>query len=471
MKAAIHWIGLLIVLSLMISQSSGQQLPGQSEVEVYTSSIKLIGGNTDDSIVNYASGISLKHTFSKFLTGEITAGIGWVRPRDPNSYFKVRANAPYRTYIYPWSVDFRYNIAPDSKVVPYIGIGTGLTYWNLRDISGGEKWFPIPESGSSITGQKTNFTLVGMFGTTFFLSEKVGLDLGIRYSQLVNQNLDNIGTGDINNGLIEVRLGLGILFGGFRDSDEDGIEDKFDKAPYEAEDFDGFQDDDGAPDLDNDNDGIPDNKDGAPNLPEDIDGFQDKDGIPDLDNDNDGIPDTADKCPNKAEDFDGFQDDDGCPDLDNDGDGIPDTADKCPNKPETFNGYKDEDGCPDKKPTPPFVEKGKKVIFKGITFAPGKATLTEEAKRVLDKVYESLRDNPTIRVEIRGFTDSIGSAAANLNLSQRRADAVKDYLVKKGIKFDRLNAIGYGEANPIASNKTKEGRAKNRRIEFVRIED
>ena len=97
--------------------------------------------------------------------------------------------------------------------------------------------------------------------------------------------------------------------------------------------------------------------------------------------------------------------------------------------------------------------------------------MTENAKRVLDTVYESLRDNTDIRLEIRGYTDSVGSAASNLNLSQRRAETVRDYIVERGIDIGRLRAIGYGEANPIASNLTKEGRAKNRRIEFLRIED
>ncbi len=131
------------------------------------------------------------------------------------------------------------------------------------------------------------------------------------------------------------------------DNDGDGIPDDQDRCRDEAEDFDGFQDEDGCPDPDNDGDGIPDVLDKCPNEPEDFDGFQDEDGCPDLDNDGDGIPDAVDKCPNEAEDFDGFQDEDGCPDLDNDGDGIPDAVDKCPNEPEDIDGFEDEDGCPD----------------------------------------------------------------------------------------------------------------------------
>ena len=94
-----------------------------------------------------------------------------------------------------------------------------------------------------------------------------------------------------------------------------------------------------------------------------------------------------------------------------------------------------------------------------------------KAKSILDEAFNALQNNPKMKLEIRGYTDSIGKAASNLNLSQKRADAVKAYLVKKGIAFDRLKAIGYGEANPIASNKTKAGRTKNRRIEFIGLKD
>jgi OOP family OmpA-OmpF porin len=168
----------------------------------------------------------------------------------------------------------------------------------------------------------------------------------------------------------------------FRDRDHDGVYDINDKCPDQPEDRDGFQDQDGCPDLDNDNDGIPDAQDKCPNDAEDIDQFEDEDGCPDLDNDKDGIPDlndacpnapedgkgkrpkdgcpstaedsdgdgvndTVDKCPDDPEDRDGFQDEDGCPDLDNDNDGIPDSFDNCPNEAEDPDGFEDEDGCPD----------------------------------------------------------------------------------------------------------------------------
>jgi outer membrane protein OmpA-like peptidoglycan-associated protein len=277
-----------------------------------------------------------------------------------------------------------------------------------------------------------------------------------------------------------------------QDKDDDGIEDKVDRCPDEAEDVDGFEDTDGCPDLDNDKDGIKDATDKCPDLAEDFDGYQDEDGCPDLDNDSDGIVDLVDKCPNEAEDFDGVQDTDGCPDVvqDSDGDGIPDDMDKCPLKaedvdgcpdldndldgildkddtcpsePETFNGYKDEDGCPDERP----IEE--KFILRGVNFASGSAALTPDSYTVLDQVLKSLKAYPEVKVEIAGYTDDVGKDDFNLDLSQRRADAVKQYLTNAGIGADRLVAKGYGESSPIAGNKTAAGRAENRRIEFHRL--
>ena len=152
-----------------------------------------------------------------------------------------------------------------------------------------------------------------------------------------------------------LRLAAGVQFDARkinRDQDGDGILDKDDKCPNEAEDKDGFEDSDGCPDLDDDGDGIPDDADKCPRIAEDKDGFEDADGCPDLDNDKDGIPDAQDKCPNVAEDIDNFEDADGCPDPDNDKDGILDVDDLCPSSPETKNGFEDGDGCPDVAPAP-----------------------------------------------------------------------------------------------------------------------
>ena len=245
------------------------------------------------------------------------------------------------------------------------------------------------------------------------------------------------------------------------DADGDGILDDVDKCPHDKEDFDGYQDEDGCPDKDNDNDGIPDTADKCPNDPEDRDGFQDADGCPDLDNDGDGFADKIDQCPNEPEDKDGFQDDDGCPDPDNDKDGIPDVSDKCPNE-----AGPPPDGCPQKYKLV-VVTQTKIELKQTVFFDTNQATIKSVSFALLDDVAHALKDNATMKVEIQGHTDSQGDDNFNLKLSQRRAEAVRTYLIKAGITSDRMAPKGYGETVPIADNRTSDGRAQNRRVEFV----
>ncbi|HEX6836860.1 MAG TPA: OmpA family protein, partial [Polyangia bacterium] len=257
---------------------------------------------------------------------------------------------------------------------------------------------------------------------------------------------------------------------GGRDGDGDGIPDAQDLCPNEPEDRDGFDDDDGCPDPDNDQDGVPDGVDRCPEEPEDKDGFQDDDGCPDLDNDGDGIPDVQDKCPNDAEDKDGFQDEDGCPDLDNDGDGIADAADKCPNEPETRNGVDDEDGCPDSGGQVT-IGAGRIELPDNIFFDSGRTTVAARSEALLDRVADKLNANQKVRrVRIQGHTDDVGSAKKNLELSQARAEAVRDYLIRKRVEPERLQAVGYGDTRPLDRRRTPEARAKNRRVELIIVE-
>jgi len=248
---------------------------------------------------------------------------------------------------------------------------------------------------------------------------------------------------------------------GYGDRDGDGIKDNVDKCPDQPEDKDGFQDEDGCPDPDNDNDGIPDKTDKCPNEPEDKDGFQDEDGCPDLDNDGDGLNDAIDKCPNDPEDKDGFEDEDGCPDPDNDKDGFLDKDDKCPNEPGVA-----PDGCPKKYNLVVVTEK-KIEIKQTVYFDFNKATIKSVSFALLNEVAQALADNPKIKVEIQGHTDSVGNDAFNLKLSQSRAESVRTYLIKRGISSDRMVPKGYGENVPIADNRTEAGRSQNRRVEFV----
>jgi outer membrane protein OmpA-like peptidoglycan-associated protein len=187
-------------------------------------------------------------------------------------------------------------------------------------------------------------------------------------------------------------------------------------------------------------------------------------GTPYQDSDGDGIADAHDRCPDQAEDADGFEDDDGCPEGDNDGDGILDDDDECPDMAEEKGG--DRDGCPERGRV--VVSEGKIFIIGKVQFETGSAEIKPKSRALVDDIAVALNDNPSItKIEIQGHTDNAGGDSVNQQLSQKRAESVKKRLVERGVAEDRLVARGYGEKKPVAPNKTRAGRAKNRRVEFV----
>ena len=261
------------------------------------------------------------------------------------------------------------------------------------------------------------------------------------------------------------------------DNDLDQVPDAQDKCVNEPEDIDQFEDEDGCPEGDNDKDGIPDLNDGCPNAPEDHagkkptdgcpattedtdgdsvndtidkcvdeaedkDNFQDEDGCPDPDNDADGIPDDFDTCPNAAEDPDGFEDEDGCPDPDNDKDGLLDAADRCPTQAETLNGNKDDDGCPDPGAELARLTKEKIELDERIAFGSrgGKPVVRDSSVKAVNLVALIMKGHPEVqKVRIEVYAESMGQAE-----TLKRAEAVRDLLVSKGVDAARLAVVGGG---------------------------
>lgn len=186
-----------------------------------------------------------------------------------------------------------------------------------------------------------------------------------------------------------------------------------------------------------------------------------------VDSDGDGVVDSKDKCPDTPA---GRKvNADGC-ELDSDGDGIVDGDDKCPTV-----YAKTDDGCPavvtapvaPAAPVAPVAAPApKKLVLNDVNFNYDKASLRPEAHATLDEAVASLKEWGDGKVEIAGHTDSRGTAAYNMRLSLHRAEAVRDYLVSKGIAADRLVVKAYGESQPVADNKTEDGRFKNRRVEL-----
>jgi outer membrane protein OmpA-like peptidoglycan-associated protein/opacity protein-like surface antigen len=323
-----------------------------------------------------------------------------------------------------------YGILIGSRVIPYVSGGAaGL-------------WFD-PTNGS---GQKLSGNAAGLYSTTtlaynleggvkIFVSDKVSINLSATQYWPQTDYLDDVDAAFSNDAFTTVVAG--VSFAPFYDSDPD-------------------------------KDGISNNNDICPNEPEDFDGFEDEDGCPDLDNDSDGILDAADKCPNEAEDFDGFEDEDGCPDLDNDGDGILDIYDECPNEPEDINGTADDDGCPD---IDELAEDGKIILECDEIFEPNSAMIMVGGQKYLDDAIIQLKSYPDKKWRIEGHMDSNGNKRFIRSLSLDRAKAVLEYFTYFGeLNRENFQVFGMADNFPVAENNTEEGRAQNRRIEIIPVE-
>jgi len=244
------------------------------------------------------------------------------------------------------------------------------------------------------------------------------------------------------------------------DADGDGVWNGLDQCPDTPR---GWPVDASGCPLDSDKDGVADGKDKCPNTPNGC--TVNEDGCP-ADADGDGVCDGLDKCANTPR---GCRvDARGCP-IDSDGDGVCDGIDQCP---ATAPGIKvDPKGCPPPPPAPTFIPEPKKeLVLEKVYFDTDKATLKPESSEALDKVAASLKDFPDVKIQVAGHTDNTGSATHNMKLSEARAKAVMDYLIAKGVNPSMLSAKGYGKNEPVADNKTAEGRAQNRRVGLRRVE-
>ena len=498
-------LGLLAVLAAALAAGAAgaadRDLAGRWGLGLEIGAYKLLGGEHDYSTVDQFGGLNLDYGLSREWTLQLALRYGYVRPGIGSTSeagtdvgWSGTSGAPlYTTMVQPM-LRVQRRFASSSTVQPFLGAGVGLTSWKVVDKTGQDVGAfpdgdPAPgydSDGNASELKGSDLTLGLELGVDFALGDHWALTLGGRYHFMPANTNDNVGLSslwgptyvDANTASAEGFLGVTWWFGS-SDRDGDGVPNARDACPDQAEDVDGFRDDDGCPDLDNDGDGVADTKDGCPDAAEDRDGFQDDDGCPDPDNDGDGIVDAQDRCPDEAEDLDGFQDDDGCPDPDNDGDGVLDAADRCPATPAGV--AVGTDGCELAAAVPaPKVPvaaaavvlpvAGQTMALSNMNFQSSSARLLPESQAQLDDLAAAMRANPEVVIEVRGHTDSIGAAEANRDLSQRRAMAVRDALIQRGVAPGRITAVGYGEDFPIAANDTAEGRARNRRVELHRLQ-
>ena len=338
----------------------------------------------------------------------------------------------------------KYNLGPVldwNKLQPYFGVGGGYTW--------------VDKIGAG--------TVNGSFGLSYVMSETVSLVAESTYKHAFENYLPkhfehsisvafNFGGKDSDGDGIYDKNDLcpdvpGLAeFDGCPDSDGDGIEDSKDTCPNEA----GLAEFDGCPDTDGD--GVSDNNDDCPNTA----GLKSLGGCPDTDGD--GIADESDNCPNEA----GPAANNGCPWPDSDGDGVLDKDDQCPNEAGTVAN----NGCPEINPTVEVMDTLNEYS-RSIGFATGKSSFKEKTENILNAMTAIFKEYPKANFIIEGHTDSTGSEGFNQKLSEKRANAVHDYLVANGISDDRLSTVGYGETRPIDDNKTRAGRSNNRRVDVI----
>ena len=448
-----------------------------------------------------------------FIAFEVTKSVELQLNIGYGSYAgKDYLNSLYRTEIIP--VDLRIRISPfDMKGWnPYFYFGGGAMHYNVLN---------EPDQISPIHVQKDGWT--GEFpmgiGSEFAITPTLLLDIALGGATSTTSNLNYYKSKNSGSYDSYFVISTGLTFtgeSGSSDRDNDGLtKDEEDELGTNSKnpdsDGDGIKDGDEVnkyktnPLLaDTDLDGLSDYQEiytyhTNPNWADtDNDGLSDGDEIRKYktdplksDTDGDGLSDGDEVLKYRTDPNNPDTDGDGLNDYDevfryktnplskdSDSDGLTDydeikVHNTDPNKSDTDLGGIN-DGAEVKRGTNPldpdddYVKIGAPVILNGINFESSKAGITSTSEKTLRNVLKTLQTYPDIYIEISGYTDNSGSAKLNLKLSQERADAVKDWLISHGIDAKRLTAKGYGSDKPIASNKTPESRAKNRRIEFMR---
>lgn len=448
---------------------------------------------------NLGFGLNLSRYLSP--TFDIIADLSYLNTESSHGLRSFEADLYLATLNVKFKFDNGWLLKEGSKLSPYLIAGGGHAYVKT-------KGFYNTNTNHKFDKSYNNANFYYGAGIAFHLTEKLALDLrgGInyplrdRYDGVRSQTSDNE---KYNDKFMTFSVGMVYSIGKTKDTDGDGVGDGRDVCPDTPAgvsvnklgcpidtDNDGVADyKDACPMIagtkllkgcpDGDGDGVPDNKDQCPKVAGKIQ-FK---GCPDTDND--GVADKVDLCPNKKgtialkgcpdSDGDGIADSlDKCPNTragvsvdargcarisDRDRDGVADAKDRCPDQAGPASNY----GCPKVKSE---VVQNLQNIAKHIQFSTGRDVLTRKSVQILNEVVGIMNANPAYSLRIAGYTDSVGKNSLNLRLSDKRANSTRNYLISRGVSPERIQAQGFGEVNPIATNRTARGRAENRRVEF-----
>jgi outer membrane protein OmpA-like peptidoglycan-associated protein len=332
--------------------------------------------------------------------------------------------------------------------------------------------------GWGMTGRDHRLMFDLGLGTEFALSSTFGLGPFLRYGQMIR------GGSDVGSHPKFLTAGVLIAYlpGGETppprmaaaktpaprparlDKDGDGVPDAHDECPTDPQ---GAASDParrGCPLIDTDGDGVPDNQDSCAAMAAGPYPDPRQPGCPDQDDDKDGLQNSRDTCPSQHTGLNPDSQRPGCPMDDGDGDSVADVYDACPGKPGAPSPNPKKNGCPGLVE----IAGGAIKIMRPVHFANNRDRILVRSSAVLGAVAGVLKALPQIqKVSIEGHTDGRGNADKNLNLSQRRAEGVRQWLIRNGVESERVESSGFGDTKPIASNRSPRGRSINRRVEFV----
>ncbi len=479
---------MLLVVAIVFAMNVNAQTPERKWGLGIQGGLEQYNGDFGNGFYNFNQpfygfgGISISRNISEHFDIELNTTLGDIGHE--NSDYKNHSNVSFSRSMFQFNVNAKYNFFKydNVKLRPFVFAGLGYLRFADDKRSGREiNNMQLPDFGFGLTYKVSPIVSV-VFKETFMISDY--------------DRIEYVSGGEHNDSYLQHSIGLVFNLGKAKDTDGDGISDRIDNCPEIAglalfkgcpdTDGDGITDaEDNCPKTkglkefngcpDTDGDGVADKEDNCPK----IKGLKALNGCPDTDGD--GITDAEDSCP-KVKGLEKFK---GCPDTD--GDGVTDAKDNCPKIKglKALNGCPDRDNdgvadkddiCPDvagllKNKGCPEVKKEEKAVLEkalhGIKFQSGKNIITTSSYSILNNVVSLLKKNSNYKLKIEGHTDSQGNDNMNLELSKNRANAVKNYLIKKGIDANRLSSKGFGEAKPIADNNTSKGRAENRRVELT----
>jgi len=510
MKKRLYFVALIIALLVVVFtvQSFGQF---QSRGVRIGGGVGFLIGSTekDDDDISEAAQIFLRHNIIDHFDGDLSGTYGGIKATD---YQADLWYGEYKILYKPWA---------SKRVEPYIGAGLGYGYY-----------YAHPTFRSLLNSKDEYFPYIPVtIGLEWALTEGFYFDLSGSYSysftdrMVTNKRTNSEGSDNPNDAWFGVFARLSVtLFGGDGDADKDGLlkseEKRLGTNPNNFDtDGDGLSDGDEVRKYrtnplkgDTDGDGLSDADEVLKYKTDPLKADTDGDGLSDgdevlnyktdplkVDTDGDSLSDGDEVLKYKTDPLKVDTDGDGLSDADEvlkyktdplradtDGDGLSDGDEISLTKTDPLKADTDGDGYNDgeevknktnpldpndpKKPKPVAfkAEVGKAIVLEGVVFRTGSAVITDVSDAILSNAKKTLEDNPDIHVQIQGFTDDVGSERTNQRLSQKRANAVRVWLIRNGIAPSRITAKGFGEKNPIGDNSTPEGRQKNRRIEFFR---